>query len=430
VVLTPQAIASKVQGKEWDPRTGRWVFYNLPEEADLVLRMDESAYIEYVSSSGESLQKPEGSQKDQAGGDGDAAPEQDKEKAEERNEKEVKEKDLYDVLQVPPDASQADIKKAYYKLARKEHPDKNGGTEEATAKFQRISDAYQVLSDEAQREKYDTGGKAATEEGPKLDAKQFYTMMFGSEHFEPLVGKVKVVTALGADTDDFQVPEGKDPHLYRRVHLELTQWKREVLCAMNLVDLIKGFATGEEDEEQLKKKIEVLCEDLRPTPVGGMTLQCIGYCYKEWAQMALGDTNVGGSVSERIFGAVGHVQNAGHVLNKYSTMASSMIQAQSARSAAQAQRELGDEGGQATEATAKAAAKLADFVWCTTAADIEETLQQVVYKVTRDSSIEKEERRKRANALVIVGDVMIRAAAASGEGNNLQLLANTLQGAV
>jgi DnaJ-class molecular chaperone len=61
----------------------------------------------------------------------------------------------YDILQVPPDASLVDIKKAYRKLALQWHPDRNNGTQESIAKFQEIGEAYSVLSDSNKRAAYD-----------------------------------------------------------------------------------------------------------------------------------------------------------------------------------------------------------------------------------------------------------------------------------
>jgi molecular chaperone DnaJ len=64
-------------------------------------------------------------------------------------------KDFYETLGVPKSASKDEIKKAFYKLAHKYHPDKKGGDE---AKFKEVNEAYQVLSDDSKRSKYDQFG--------------------------------------------------------------------------------------------------------------------------------------------------------------------------------------------------------------------------------------------------------------------------------
>ncbi|HCU36732.1 MAG TPA: molecular chaperone DnaJ, partial [Armatimonadetes bacterium] len=66
--------------------------------------------------------------------------------------------DYYEVLGVSRDASASEIKTAYRQLARKYHPDVNGGSAEATERFKKISEAYAVLSDPQKRRRYDAGG--------------------------------------------------------------------------------------------------------------------------------------------------------------------------------------------------------------------------------------------------------------------------------
>lgn len=69
--------------------------------------------------------------------------------------KEWLETDYYDVLGVPKDASRQDIKKAYRKLARENHPDSNKDDPDAEARFKRLNEAYDVLGDEETRKEYD-----------------------------------------------------------------------------------------------------------------------------------------------------------------------------------------------------------------------------------------------------------------------------------
>ncbi len=73
--------------------------------------------------------------------------------------------DYYSILGVKKDASEADIKKAYRKLARKYHPDVNPGNKEAEEKFKAISQAYDALSDKEKRKIYDEFGEEGLKAG-------------------------------------------------------------------------------------------------------------------------------------------------------------------------------------------------------------------------------------------------------------------------
>jgi molecular chaperone DnaJ len=74
-------------------------------------------------------------------------------------------KDYYQVLGVNKSASEAEIKKAYRKLALQYHPDRNKGNKESEAKFKEVTKAYEVLSDPQKKQAYDQYGHAAFEQG-------------------------------------------------------------------------------------------------------------------------------------------------------------------------------------------------------------------------------------------------------------------------
>ncbi|GLA50297.1 hypothetical protein AnigIFM63604_006345 [Aspergillus niger] len=108
----------------------------------------------------------------------------------------------YDALGVPPTATELEIKKAYRKLAIIHHPDKNPGDETAHARFQEIGEAYQVLSDEDLRKRYDKFGKEdAVPGGGFEDPSEFFGMIFGGNAFVDLIGEISLMKDLTTTMD-------------------------------------------------------------------------------------------------------------------------------------------------------------------------------------------------------------------------------------
>jgi molecular chaperone DnaJ len=71
----------------------------------------------------------------------------------------MEEMSYYEILEISRDADKSTIKKAYRKLAKQYHPDKNPGDSEAEKKFKFCNEAYQCLSDDKQKTIYDRYGK-------------------------------------------------------------------------------------------------------------------------------------------------------------------------------------------------------------------------------------------------------------------------------
>ena len=74
--------------------------------------------------------------------------------------------DLYEILEVPRDATQADIKKAYRRLVKQYHPDAHPGDKDVEEKFKKINAAYSVLSDPDKRARYDQFGTTDPNSNP------------------------------------------------------------------------------------------------------------------------------------------------------------------------------------------------------------------------------------------------------------------------
>ncbi len=107
-------------------------------------------------------------------------------------------RDYYEILGINKGASEADIKKAFRKLARKFHPDVNPGDKAAEQKFKEINEAYEILSDAKKRQQYDQFGHAAFDQGfgqgagPGQGFEGFAggPEFFGSRGFEDIFGNL------------------------------------------------------------------------------------------------------------------------------------------------------------------------------------------------------------------------------------------------
>lgn len=90
-------------------------------------------------------------------------------------------KDYYKILGIDKNASNADIKKSYRRLAKKYHPDLNPNDQKAQEKFKEINEAYEVLGDEDKRKKYDAFGSGYNfTDGQNFDPSQYGFGNFGN----------------------------------------------------------------------------------------------------------------------------------------------------------------------------------------------------------------------------------------------------------
>lgn len=288
---------------------------------------------------------------------------------------------MYEVLGVQPDSSAGQIKKAYYKLAMTHHPDKGGDTEE----FQKIGDAYQVLSDASSRKTYDLKGRAGLEK-PMVDPGVVFAMMFGDSQFEHLVGELAIVE------QQRLAEKGLEPALLAAA-LKEKQRQREQSLAKQLALRLAPWCSGSAHHQE-SFVAEALLEygKLAETSLGPQMLLSIGIMYELAADRALG---VKGSFFSDTKMSLHHatlVSRAAHA-----------AQSMAAEQAAMAKMEEGSEEQQA--AAQSYAQTMKEKLFNVLALDIESTVGRAVDLCLADTSVDKETRRARAQGLMKLGKI-------------------------
>lgn len=216
----------------------------------------------------------------------------------------VADTEFYDLLKIGPTASSNDIRKAYYREARLCHPDTNPGDDSARAKFQRVTEAYQVLWDPDSRSKYDARGKDAFTKDPfgNIDPSVFFGMLFGSEPFEPWVGELQFATQVGQITKSSQAKASftaKDAQeMYQKRMLDSAkrrrrQQLREVRCASFLRDKLDVWVDGSPlQRDEWLEHMRVEAANLGKGERGGELLIELGDTYWLYAAAHSGEASL------------------------------------------------------------------------------------------------------------------------------------------
>ena len=174
--------------------------------------------------------------------------------------------------------------------ARQSHPDRHPDDPEAHSKFQKIGEAYQILSDPKLRANYDAAGRDGVEGVPKLDSATLFAMIFGSEKFEPIVGcsytvllqnygrlrvnyvigELKVASAMQATENGAETtPFANKLQLFK-------QKKREIQCALNLVQKIQPYVDSNGDQNSFAELLMNEVKELSASPFGSTLVTTIG----------------------------------------------------------------------------------------------------------------------------------------------------------
>uniref|UniRef100_A0A7S2R088 J domain-containing protein n=1 Tax=Eucampia antarctica TaxID=49252 RepID=A0A7S2R088_9STRA len=433
VVNTPEAARSSKQGMQWDEEKREWVFYFLQQDLDELTQLKSEIDSNKTSTTTSS------------------------------ENKKVKDEKFYKLLNTSTGASSSEIKKAYYKEARKVHPDKCPDDPDADQKFQALGQAYQTLSDPKLRESYDKYGIDSNNSNADalantIDPTVFFNVMFGSTLVEPYVGELWIASVadfmmkdmadqqqrqqnLNGDDDDASIEndmfENVMKNSSKNKEAKYKQRRRELDIAFFLKDRIQPYLNGEKDDFQASCEVEAL--KISEGSFGSTFLSAIGFALQLEAEEFLGFHN-------SLFGVDGHTarakKRANAASNNFKILSTGIKAASAGRKAYKevetAQQKIqtpqningeftGNENndaasGSSTFSTEKtkeqmeaeqammAAQKLEEslpaileLAWAINVRDISRTLKKVCRKLFTDAGVEMEQRHMRAEAVKILG---------------------------
>jgi len=413
---TGEAREAQREGKIWDDNKRLWYHYFIDTEVNEI----------------EKLEAEEKDGKKQAS-------------SSRLDEKQVKDREYYDLLNVSTNATPGEIKKAYYKEARKVHPDKCPDDPTAADKFQTLGHAYQILSNEQSRASYDKNGipdnQNADAMSSEIDPTVFFNVMFGSTTVEPYIGELwiaSVADLLMKDMADQQAMSENENFIADTMagrasaaeDSKLKQRKREVKIALNLREKIQPYVDGKISKEDFTKQCEEEAMKISEGSYGNIFLAAIGFQLEIEADEYVGMVNsfmgIEGHTARarkqanfaaanlKIMGAGIRAASAGRKVCKE-------VEAVQQRAAEESEKEASISAGEGAtmpkskeqieaEQAMLAAQQLEDslptileLAWAVNNRDISRTIKRSCKKLFSDSGVDLEKRTDRALAIRIIG---------------------------
>jgi tetratricopeptide (TPR) repeat protein len=277
---------------------------------------------------------------------------------------------LYDILGVASDATDSAIKKAYYLQAKRCHPDRHPDDPDATQKFQKLGEAYQVLSTEQTRALYDSNGLEGLEDNnfESMDASQLFDMLFGSDQYEFLIGELELASLASNVDEDGNPPEEV---VLKRIHAA-----RVRKLVAELLRILEPWVEGDKTAFVQWANTKAAC--LSEVNNGYAMLFVIGQVYARKADIALGKNHLLG-----IPGLVSALGYSSHKLSSQLKASGAAVKVMDKQRRMQEQVSKMEEEGrsmdeeEATRMAMDMVANAFDMMWKITIVDIQSTLDEV-----------------------------------------------------
>lgn len=389
----------------------------------------------------------------------------------------VKDTEYYDALGVAPEATPAEIKKAYRKKAMQTHPDKHPDDPDAAKKFQAIGEAYQVLSDPKLKERYDQFGKEeSVPDAGFEDPSEFFTMMFGGESFKDWIGELSMLKdltetagVLGVDetevlseetkeqtkvdaaaestgTDLLHVKEDekesstkidaakleaakkKKINQKQREELERLSHERREAKKVRVAELTTKLeakidslikASGsQQDIEKFNRDLQKEIDDLKMESFGLELLHTIGKVYNTKASAFL--------KSQKTFGLsriISSVKQKGSTAKSAWNILSTAMDAQASMEEMVKAQEKGEEWDDARKAEFERTmtGKFVATAWVSSKFEIKGVLRDVCDKILNNKEVSAKERTKKAQALLVIGNMFLKAERTEDEDEEVRM---------
>ncbi|KAF9522873.1 X-domain of DnaJ-containing-domain-containing protein [Crepidotus variabilis] len=351
----------------------------------------------------------------------------------------------YDILGVAVTATTDDIKKAYRRLAIKHHPDKNPDDPHAEDRFKEIAIAYQTLSDDALRKKYNEfGPKESAPEGGYVDPEEVFGAIFGGERFIPIIGNISLAKDMKSALQEAEDAEGEEEEEKRpkikdekgreilspeekakrdekeRVKQEKERQKnaeKAAARAERVKKLVENLerklgiftesATGPEDPD-VSSSWRTICqleaEELKKESYGVELLQTIGFVYISKAKHHL-------ATKQTLWGVGGwlhNVQGKYHVFSETVSTLRAAIELKAVFDQIQAAEQAGNLGPEEKKRLEEQAAeKGLQALFKGTKLEVESVLREVCERILEDPNISREKAQLRAVALQMLGEAFM-----------------------